>query len=378
MTAPPGVSLSEAVSTRPARQQPAWPDPDRAALVRAELRSRPVPVTEAEVLRLRALLAGRPLVLQAGDCAEEPAESTPEWAARKARMLDVLAGALEEAGGSPVTRVGRLAGQYAKPRSQDEEVVDGRRLPVYRGHLVNSPHPDPGSRRPDPLRMLTCHDAARRLAGELHPRGIWLSHEALVLDFEVPQVRDGRTGCYLGSAHWPWLGYRTGDPAGAHAALLAGVVNPVACKVGPGTTPDELTALCALIDPDRLPGRLTFIARMGLGAIDRALPPLVAATRAAGHPVTWMCDPMHGNTVVSPDGRKTRRVPIIAAEVRAFRRILRAGAATAGGLHLEVTPLPVRECVDGDGDWPDGAGYLTACDPRLTVDQALRVVAAWR
>jgi 3-deoxy-7-phosphoheptulonate synthase len=290
----------------------------------------------------------------------------------------------------PVVRVGRLAGQFAKPRSRPTEFVGGLELPVYRGHLVNSPEPDPELRRPDPSRLLAGYRAASDAMYHLgwldpapQPRvdsPVWTSHEALLLDYELPLLRrDGEGRPLLGSTHWPWIGDRTNQLDGAHVALLAEVVNPVACKVGPSMSPEKLLALCERLDPERTPGRLTLIARLGAEAVADRLPPLVAAVRSAGHPVVWLTDPMHGNTVSGPDGLKTRFLETVIREVEKFQSAVCAEHATAGGLHLETTPDDVTECVQNESMLDRvGDKYTSFCDPRLTVQQAVSVVSAWR
>ncbi|HEX2317136.1 MAG TPA: 3-deoxy-7-phosphoheptulonate synthase, partial [Thermomonospora sp.] len=342
---------------------------------------------------LARVAAGEALVVQAGDCAEDPRECTPAWVARKAAVLDLLAGTLKMAAHRPVLRVGRIAGQFAKPRSRPLERVGGTDLPVFRGHMVNEPEPTPEGRRPDPLRILTGYMAAgdimehlgwlrrdglgaRPFAGIEAP--VWTSHEALLLDYEIPMLRrDDRGRVWLGSTHWPWIGERTRQVDGAHVALLAEVANPVGCKVGPSMEPGELLALCERLDPGREPGRLTLISRMGADAVADRLPPLVEAVRSAGHPVIWMCDPMHGNTVTAAGGLKTRLLPRIVQEVRLFRRAVEAAGGVAGGLHLETTPDDVAECVADEAAGPDAARYTTHCDPRLNPRQAVSVVASW-
>jgi len=382
------------IRLKPALQQPEWEDPSQVERVRKELAARSPLVTGDDVRRFRSLLArvaaGEAHVIQAGDCAEDPAECTAEHVARKAAVLDLLAGALRLITRRSVLRVGRIAGQYAKPRSRPTEVVDGVELPVYRGHMVNGPEPDADSRRPDPLRLLTGYMAARDVMGHLgrQPGGaagpgidppVWTSHEALLLDYEVPMLRRDEAGrLLLTSTHWPWIGERTRQVDGAHVALLAEVANPVACKVGPGMTPGELLALCERLDPHREPGRLTLIARMGADHVADALPPLVTAVREAGHPVIWLTDPMHGNTVTARDGVKTRFVETVEREVVAFHRAVTSAGGVAGGLHLETTPDAVTECVS-DASAADRVGpvYTTFCDPRLNPGQAVSVVSAW-
>jgi 3-deoxy-7-phosphoheptulonate synthase len=284
----------------------------------------------------------------------------------------------------PVVRVGRIAGQFAKPRSQRTELVDGRELDVYRGHMVNSPEPDAQLRVPDPKRLLSGYWAASSVletiragnAAERADRALWTSHEALLLDFEVPMVRADRDGYLLSSTHWPWIGERTRQVDGAHVAVMASVTNPVACKVGPTMTTDEVLGLCARLDPRREPGRLTLISRMGAGVVADRLPPLVRAVRAEGHPVIWLCDPMHGNTVLSRDGRKTRHLGAIIAELTGFFAALRAAGGWPGGIHLETTGERVTEClsdVPAIGEADLARCYTTACDPRLNPDQTREV-----
>ncbi|UXY22628.1 3-deoxy-7-phosphoheptulonate synthase [Streptomyces cynarae] len=375
----------------PAHQQPEWHETAEPAV--KTLTELPGLVDEDEVDTFGALLAeaasGALGVVQAGDCAEDPGHCVPERLAAKAELLRTLAAVLTAATGRETVTVGRIAGQFAKPRSRATEVVDGVALPSFRGLMVNAPDPDPAARRPDPGRLLICYAAARTAVeflrehtapGEPHRR-IWTSHEALVLDYELPLARrtpDGRL--LLTSTHWPWVGDRTRDPEGAHVRLLAEVANPVACKVGPTMTTAALLRLCALLDPHRTPGRLTLIARMGPGQAARRLPGLVAAVRAAGHPVLWLCDPLHANTITAPDGLKTRVVATAVAEIRAFCAAVQAAGGVAGGLHLEATPEPVAECLWHASEVrpEDPAAYTTLCDPRLNRAQALAAVEAWR
>ncbi|WP_200261987.1 3-deoxy-7-phosphoheptulonate synthase [Streptomyces sp. HSG2] len=380
------------VRARPAPQQPRWDDVEQVRRVRAELASRPALVRASDVRDLRSHLArvaaGEALVVQAGDCAEDPDDSGPQTVARKAAVLDLLAGTLRLATGKPVIRVGRIAGQFGKPRSNDTELVDGVTLPVYRGHMVNDPEPSVEGRRPDPLRLLTGYMAADDIMRHLgwrrpDPRAaidatVWTSHEALLLDYETPLVRQESDGPLLSSTHWPWIGERTRRVDGAHVALLAETVNPVGCKVGPKTTPAQLLALCARLDPRREPGRLTLIARMGADTVAAALPALVRAVRDAGHPVVWLTDPMHGNTVTTRQGLKTRFVETIEREVIAFRAAVADNGGIPGGLHLETTPDVVTECAPSEAA-ADSVGdvYATLCDPRLNPAQALSVVSAW-
>ncbi|MER5766198.1 3-deoxy-7-phosphoheptulonate synthase [Streptomyces sp. NPDC001985] len=376
----------------PARQQPDWPEPERAASVRARLTRARAPVGLAEVRQLAGLLAraaaGELCLLQAGDCAEDPAESAESDVALKAGMLDVLGDIMRVGADRPVVRVGRLAGQFAKPRSRPYETRDGVSLPVFRGPLVNGPEPTLRARRADPARMLECRTAAARVHRALDTLGrgagadplerIWTSHEALLLDYEGPLVRPtGDGGHYLASTHWPWIGERTRQPGGAHVRLLAELENPVACKVGPDTTAGELRELCALLDPHRAPGRLTLVPRFGAARVG-LLAPLVRAVRRAGHPVLWMCDPMHGNTVQDGDGLKVRRLDDIMNEIRGFLAAVSEGGGVGAGLHIESSPQDITECA-GAGVTPvRGPRYRTLCDPRLNLMQAVAVAAHWQ
>jgi 3-deoxy-7-phosphoheptulonate synthase len=425
--------LDDALS-RPAAQQPEWPDPALAQRVRALLESVPPITVPAEIDRLRGRLAmvarGEAFLLQGGDCAETFESNTEPHIRANLRTLLQMAVVLTYGASLPVVKVARIAGQYAKPRSGSTDALG---LPVYRGDIINSLVAKPDLRVPDPGRMIRAYANAgaamnlvRALTGagmaDLHQvhewnkdfvstspaseryealaaeidRGlrfmsacgvkdaslesteIFASHEALLLDYELPLLRSTSAGWYLSSTHWPWVGDRTRQLDGPHVALLASVLNPVACKVGPTMTTDDLLGLCARLDPEREPGRLTLIARLGAGTAPTALPPLVRAVRAAGHPVIWLTDPMHGNTVRTPDGLKTRLVETITQEVREFQEAVRAAGGMAGGLHLETTPDNVTECVHNAthlAHVPDK--YTTLCDPRLTPHQAVTVTSSW-
>ncbi|MGW7002547.1 3-deoxy-7-phosphoheptulonate synthase [Streptomyces sp. NPDC054933] len=385
-------SSIQSIRSKPVLQQPDW-DGGQLRWVTDELATRPGLVSALDVRRLHTLLAsvaaGEARVVQAGDCAEDPAECTAGYVARKAGLLDVLAGVMKMITHRPVVRAGRMAGQFGKPRSKPTEQVGGRELQVYRGHMVNSPEPDPYLRRPDPRRLLAGYEAASEAMthlGWLNPSRrsgicppVWTSHEALLLDYEIPMLRlDEHGRQYLASTHWPWIGERTRQVDGAHVALLAEVANPVACKVGPGMPVDELLELCERLDPWRERGRLTLIARMGAAAVADRLPPLVKAVRAAGHPVIWLSDPMHGNTVTAADGLKTRFIDTVVREVRDFQCAVRSAGGIAGGLHLETTPDDVTECVTNESGIDQvGDKYTSFCDPRLNPGQAISVVSAW-
>lgn len=383
----PQIRLSTAL------HQPQWSDAAQVRRVGKLLESRPPLVREADVQLLRSLLAdvaaGRSLVIQAGDCAEDTEDCTPVKVTRKAAVLDVLAGTLKMISHKPVLRVGRIGGQFGKPRSDSTEQVGNLTLPVFRGQMVNSPEPTEESRTHDPLRMLSGYMAASDVMDHLGWRGssrrpaseapVWTSHEALILDYEIPMLRRNGPGTLmLGSTHWPWVGERTRQVTGSHVELLAGISNPVACKVGPDITKEELMATCERLDPEREPGRLTLIARIGADLAAYRLPSLVESVRGAGYPVIWLCDPMHANTTVTPDGRKTRMVETLQREVRDFVAAVESAGGVAGGLHLETTPDDVTECVSDEAALCRvGDRYTTLCDPRLTPEQAVAVVSAW-
>ncbi|MDQ0940760.1 3-deoxy-7-phosphoheptulonate synthase [Streptomyces sp. V1I1] len=376
----------------PAAQQPDWRAHPAYQSVRDKLSTAAPLVLPGEIRELRAELAevaaGSARVLQMGDCAESFYESTPEDTALKITALDRLAERFSGRVGQKVLKIGRLGGQYAKPRSQPFAVVDGVELPAFRGHMVNAEGPSAEARRHDPLRMLWAyhfsdevHQALRAHRGEAsraaHP-GPWSSHDALVMDYSGPLVRvDEPTGDrFLGTTHFPWVGERTGGIGEAHVKLLSLVTNPVACKIGPRSTPESVLGLCALLDPHREPGRLSLIVRMGRDTIGTALPPVVRAVRDAGHPVVWLCDPMHGNTVRLPSGTKVRYLDDLVAEAIEFRRILEDQGRHAGGLHLETAAYDVTECVGGPvaRDEDVTGNYTTLCDPRLNFEQAVELV----
>ena len=381
----------------PAAQQPAWPDRDLLRRVRARLSAMPGLVSIEEVLDLRRVLSraahADAFVVQLGDCAET--FDTPGFASTAARvdLLHSTARTVERALRRRVITIGRIAGQYAKPRSSPVERVGGVDLPSFRGHLVNDPAPYPAARTPDAMRLIQGRrhagavldllrelaDAGMAMPGALASRApaVWTSHEALVLDYEEPAVRrDPLTGAWcLTSTHLPWIGARTCDPDGAHVRFLAGIANPVGLKVGPGVSPEQLGALCGRLDPGHQAGRLVLISRMGADRVCGALPPLVETVARLGHPVVWVCDPVHGNTYTSGSGHKTRHTEQVGAEITGFFEAVRAAGGWPGGVHLEATPADVTECVGGPGvseaDLP--LRYETACDPRLNGAQTARI-----
>ncbi len=387
-----------------AAQQPDWRlHPDYADSMDT-LALAPGLVTESEIAELSSSLAlaaaGKAQILQAGDCAESFHELAPEHTAAKLALLHGLADRLTAGSGQSVLRIGRIGGQFAKPRSAAVESVGGIALPAFRGHLVNSEELTPEARRHDPRRMVTAYQASGTVLGRLRADraarqaasgvirgaagdgpvvdGPWSSHDALVLDYELSLVRAGRAGRYLSSTHLPWLGDRTRQPNSAHVRLLSEMANPVACKIGPTTGIYELRELCERLDPNRVPGRLVLIVRLGKETVSEALPAMLAAVRAAGHPAIWLTDPMHGNTIRVDGDRKTRRLDDVIAEAIRFRRIVERSGAHPGGLHLEAAP-GVTECVGGTVQSVADLGrcYTTLCDPRLNAEQATELVEAW-
>jgi 3-deoxy-7-phosphoheptulonate synthase len=390
---PPGtLGESTQLGTLPAAHQPDWRDrPAYDAACRALASARPL-VTAAEVRRLRAALSDLAgtgtLLLQLGDCAESLHECTPRHTARKLDVINRLGNRLGELTGRGVIRVGRMGGQFAKPRSQAIERHAGLSMPPFRGHMINSEVATPAARAADPRRMVRAYeasDAVQRLMRTYRQAtgaaGPWSSHEALVLDYESRLVhRDADTGeRYLGSAHLPWVGERTRQPAGGHVAMLASVINPVGCKIGPAADPQDVVRTCAVLDPGREPGRLILIPRMGRDLIQEALPPIVRAVTRAGHPVIWLSDPMHGNTVASRTGLKTRHLTDVVTEALRFRDVMEEHRQYAAGLHLEVAADDVTECVGGSVPDEDELRrhYTSLCDPRLNPAQATALLEAW-
>jgi 3-deoxy-7-phosphoheptulonate synthase len=422
----------------PAAQQPEWPDAE--ALKKAEARLAAVPplVFAGEARHLTAQLAdvanGEAFLLQAGDCAESFAEFSADAIRDKLKIILQMAVALTYAAGVPVVKVGRIAGQFAKPRSVATERVGEVELGAFRGHMVNNEAFEPEARRPDPERLVAAYQQSastlnllraftkggfadlsqvhlwnqqfvassaegrryERIASEidralrfmsacginlgaeegLHQVDFWTSHEALILPYEECLTRrDSLTGdWYDCSAHLVWIGDRTRQLDGAHVEFFSGICNPVACKIGPTCTAGDVVALCERLNPDRLPGRLTLITRFGSNRIEELLPPIVRAVEAEGHPVVWVCDPMHGNTFTSDGGRKTRRFDDILSEVRSFFAVHRDEGTWPGGVHVELTGENVTECLGGAEEVLEGdldARYTTACDPRLNARQSL-------
>nr|ASZ00154.1 NAHP synthase [Streptomyces spectabilis] len=357
-------------------------------------------VTPAETARLADRLAavarGEAFLLQGGDCAEAFAENTEAHQRANLAVLTDMAAVLARRTALPVVAVARMAGQYAKPRSRP---FDALGLPVYRGDLVNSIEPTPAARTPDPSRMLRARaEAAGAMAvvrafrpgatpdARARPGGVselYVSHEALVLDYERSSLRADTSGpeprLASGLGHFLWIGERTRDLDGAHIAFAELLANPIGLKIGPRTTPEQAVDYVRRLDPHGEPGRLTLISRMGHTRVRAVLPAIVEKVTASGHQVIWSCDPMHGNTYTAANGYKTREVRHIADEISGFFAVHRRLGTHPGGLHVELTGDDVTECVGGargitEADLP--ARYRTACDPRLNAEQSMELATA--
>ena len=425
---------------RPIRQVPAYPDAARLAAAEDKLRRYPPLVFAGEARRLTAGLAqvadGRAFVLQGGDCAESFSDFTANVIRDTFRVLLQMAVVLTFGASVPVVKMGRMAGQFAKPRSSDTETIDGLTLPSYRGDIVNGPDFTADARVPDPARMESAYfqsagtlnllrafasggyadlhqvhrwnldfvrrsplaeryrDLAARIDETLQfmaacgmtsqffndtaTTEIYTSHEALLLPYEQALTRvDSTTGDhYACSAHFLWIGDRTRQLDGAHVEFMRGVKNPIGMKVGPSMDEDDMLRLIERLDPANEAGRLTLIARMGAEQIAAKLPKLVRATKREGRNVAWLCDPMHGNTITTSGKVKTRRFDAILSEVRGFFDIHEAEGTTPSGVHVEMTGQDVTECVGGARQLSEadlGARYETFCDPRLNAEQSLEL-----
>ncbi|MCY4271541.1 MAG: 3-deoxy-7-phosphoheptulonate synthase class II [bacterium] len=424
---------------RPAAQQPHWPDQDSLDRVIETLGGLPPLVFAGEARQLQNKLAeaaaGQAFVLQAGDCAESFDQMTADSIRDKLKVILQMAVVLAFSAGVPTVKIGRIAGQFAKPRSSSTEVVDNVELPSFRGHMVNDISFSERSRTADAERLVRAYhqsastlnllraftkggyadlrqvhlwnqefiaaspegrryervadgiEAALRFmaacgistdAPEMHQVDFYTSHEALVLDYEQALTRqDSITGqWYDCSAHMLWIGERTRQLDGAHVEFMRGVQNPLGCKLGPTATPAEALELCEVLNPDRIPGRLTLISRMGADKVSEALPPLLAAVRDAGHPVVWECDPMHGNTYTTAGGRKTRHFEDVMAEIDRYFTAHAEAGTWPGGIHAEITGDDVTECVGGAEAISDDdleRRYETMCDPRLNGPQSLEL-----
>jgi 3-deoxy-7-phosphoheptulonate synthase len=422
---------------RGAAQQPTYPDPEEVARVVAELRRRPPLVFAGEVDELRGRIAeaaaGRAFILQSGDCAETFDTVTAVNIKNSLRVQLSMALVLQYAAQVPVVKVGRIAGQYAKPRSNATETRGEVTLPSYRGDAVNGLEFSAASRRNDPQRLSQVYNASaatlnlvrafvnggfadlrtvhtwnsefvrnssiearyealaaeidRALAfmvtcgiadGALRTIHYYASHEALLLEYEHALTRiDSRTGTpYDTSGHMLWIGERTRQLDGAHVEFLARLRNPIGVKIGPGVSPAEAVGLAERLDPRREPGRLTFISRMGADRVRDVLPPIVEAVEATDRAVAWVCDPMHGNTFATSNGYKTRSFDRVWQEVDGFFDV-HAGLGTwPGGVHIELTGNDVTECVGGSQEIVETdltQAYETACDPRLNRNQSLEL-----
>ena len=421
-----------------ARQTVAYPDPEALARVQAEISRLPPLVTSWEVEALRERLAGvargEAFLLQGGDCAESFDDCSPNTIATKFKILLQMSLLLIHATRTPVVRVGRIAGQYAKPRSSATEERNGLTLPSYRGDIVNRSPFTPEDRTPDPMLLLRGYERAaltlnfvRALAdggfADLHHPEYWdlsfaetsehheeyrriaetikdsisfmeaitgtqslrlrrvdlyTSHEALSLEYEQAQTRQvpRRTGWYDLSTHMPWIGMRTADPDGAHVEYCRGIRNPIGVKVGPGTTDAKLAALIERLDPAREPGRLTLIHRLGADRVRTELPRLIAVVRGLGRQVVWCADPMHGNTETTKSGIKTRRFDRILSELQQVFDVHEQLGSQLGGVHFELTGEDVTECIGGAGGVQEHElhlDYRSKVDPRLNYQQALEM-----
>ena len=426
--------------SRPAAQAPEFPDAAALTRVEAELRRYPPLVFAGEARKLKAHIAkvaeGKSFLLQGGDCAESFAEFTADNIRDTFRVILQMAVVLTFAASVPVVKVGRLAGQFAKPRTQPTEKRDGVELPAYRGDIVNGIEFTPEARIPDPARQIRAYsqsaatlnllrafatggyadlhrvhrwtlgfvenspvgekfrDLANRTTealafmeacgidsattAALRETEFYTSHEALLLSYEEALTRvDSTSGeWYDTSAHMVWVGDRTRDLGGAHIEFLRGIANPVACKVGPSTKADALLKLTEILNPHNEPGRLTLITRFGTGKAQEHLPALVRAIQREGRKVAWVCDPMHGNTITSENGYKTRVFDRILGEVRDVFAVHRAEGTYLGGVHFELTGQDVTECLGGAQEITERSlsdRYHTHCDPRLNASQSLEL-----
>ena len=360
-----------------ARQQPDYPDPAALAAAERELAAYPPLVALADVDALKAAIAaaqrGEAFLLQGGDCAESFAEFSPQNIEANVALLEAMGTRIAAASGLQVIRVGRMAGQFAKPRSTAVETRGDVALPAYRGDIVNGIAFEPAARRPDPERMFRAYAQAAATLSRIGAAA-FTSHEALLLPFEEALVRGEAGRAYASSAHFLWIGDRTRFAGSAHVEFARGLANPIGIKCGPTLEPDTLLRLLDDLNPAREPGRITLIARMGDDRVAQALPPLLRAVQRSGHPVLWSCDPMHGNTIRTALGSKTRPLDRILAETRAFFAISSAEGVRCGGLHFEMTGRDVAECIGGGvapGDPDMGDRYHTHCDPRLNPTQAM-------
>jgi 3-deoxy-7-phosphoheptulonate synthase len=435
-----GTWTPDSWRSKPIQQVPVYPDADLLASTEQSLRAMPPLVFAGEARNLRRHLAevceGRAFLLQGGDCAESFADFAADGIRDTFRVLLQMAVVLTFGASCPVVKVGRMAGQFAKPRSAPTETIDGVELPSYRGDIVNGPDFTETARVPDPQRMVQGYnqaaatlnllrafaqggyadlhkvhqwtlgfladspEAARyeELANrigeslgfmeacgltsdrvpQLRETAFYTSHEALLLPYEQALTRiDSTTGkWYDCSAHMLWIGDRTRNPDEAHVEFLRGVENPLGLKAGPSMDPDDLLRLCDVLNPENDPGRLTIIVRMGHDKVQEKMPTLVRAIKNEGRKVVWACDPMHGNTIKTSNGYKTRSFDKILEEVRGFYAVHRMEGTHGGGVHFEMTGRDVTECIGGAQAITEAGladRYDTLCDPRLNGRQALEL-----
>ncbi len=427
--------------SKPAKQQPSYEDSAALNEVLATLRRLPPLVTSWEVDRLRANLAtaqmGDAWVLQGGDCAESFDDCDSESIASKLKVLLQMSLVLVYGSRKPVVRIGRIAGQYAKPRSRDTEVRDGTELPSYRGDLINRAPFSRDHRQSNPQLLMRGYERsaltlnfiralseggfadlhhpenwklnfvshsdrlerykevvdslgdALRFLETISPNAIpdlrrvdfFTSHEALHLEYEQTLTRESirKNGFYNLGTHFPWIGERTRSISGAHVEMLRGIQNPVGVKIGPTANPQEVVALLRLLNPENLPGKVTLIHRVGNDHVGEVLPGIISEVNRSGMHVLWSCDPMHGNTVTAGSGHKTRRFDDVLGELRTAFAVHRDCGTILGGVHLELTGENVTECLGGTGGITEDdlhQAYNTHCDPRLNYEQAMEIAFA--
>jgi len=424
----------------PIKQQPTYNDQNQLKLVESMLKQLPGLVSFDEIKKLKTELAtaseGKAFLLQCGDCAESFAEFSNENLKSFFRTLTQMTVTLMQGVKKPIVKVGRVAGQYAKPRSQENETINGLTLPSYRGDIINGIEFNEDARKADPQRMVQAyfHSAAslnylrslavggysslskvnewnkefvhslnskrnteevlRRITDnisfiescglnsanipQLSTASFFTSHEALLLNYEQAFTRQEKDSgkFYDLSAHMLWIGDRTRSPNEAHVEFMRGIANPIAFKVGPSISKEDLLKLLDILNPENEAGRITLISRMGKDKINNMLPPLVEAVRNSGKKVVWSCDPMHGNTIKSSTDYKTRKFDDILSEIKSFFAVHRACGTYAGGIHFEMTGQDVTECLGGNQQIVDEDlknRYHTHCDPRLNASQSVEL-----
>jgi 3-deoxy-7-phosphoheptulonate synthase len=422
--------------SKPVVQQPAWPDEAAFERVLGELSARQPLVRIGEIQHLQDELAdvynGKAFVLQAGDCAETFTDFSFDIVRNKLKIILQMAVVLTYSGGVPIVKIGRIAGQFAKPRSEPVEKIGDLEIPSFRGHIVSGDDKTLEARTPDPTRLLRAYDQSaetidilrgltkggfadlrqvhewnaefiasspegrryEELAGEvdrsiafmqstghdvdvdqfLHEVDLYTSHEALLLGYEEALTREYRGQYFATSAHTVWIGERTRQLDGAHIDYAKGLANPIGVKIGPSATVDDVTGLVKTLNPDHIPGRLMFVSRMGVNNVREKLPPLVEAVSKTDIPIIWLSDPMHGNTHFAEGGQKTREFEDIVNEIAGFFSVLDDQGVRPGGIHVELTGEDVTECTGGSDQLTEAQlheNYVTACDPRLNARQSL-------